>query len=255
MIPSGWRLIILQQGVWEVAPASGPCVDFVLIKLHTAWTGPPTATTLLSLHRRTQGKTHNPSHYMPFRCLQVSSQALFYFYVLLTLLFACYTPSLSELGAWTQNEYRLFGNHLLAVRQQSLVHFVLLYGRLFLVFVCFTAAYSMPVRPAFIHNDKLFSTWWPSLLKLLQSGAKLALMTWKGLGEAVIQWPSSSQAAAQWPWERDIKGTKTSLLTLSSSGIVAHSHSCALHPALSLVPSPPSLLSWCFDPSKQVETL
>lgn len=122
---------------------------------------------------------------------------------------------------WTQNCVAwLFGSHLPAVRQQSLVNFVLLNGRLFLSFVYFTAVYSMPVRPAFLHNDKLFSTWWPSLLKLRQSGARLALMTWKGLGAAVTQWPSSSQAAAQWPWERDIKGTKTSLLTLSSSSIV-----------------------------------
>lgn len=160
-----------------------------------------------------------------------------------------------EHGHKMNKELWLFGNHLLAVRQQSLVNFVLLNGRLFLSFLDFTAVYSMPVRPAFIHNDELFSTWWPSLLKLLQSGARLALMTWKGLGAAVIQWPSSSQAAAQWPWERDIKGAKTSLLTLSSSSIVPHSHSRALHPAVSLVPSPPSLLSWCFDPSKQVETL
>lgn len=162
---------------------------------------------------------------------------------------------LLEHGHKMNTDLWLFGNHLLAVRQQSLVNFVLLNHHIFLSFVYFTAAYSMPVRPAFVHNCKLFSTWWPSLLKLLQSGAKLALMTWKGLGAAVIQWPSSSQAAAQWPWERDIKGTKTSLLTLSSSSIVPHSHSCALHPAVSLVPSSPSLLSWCFDPSKQVETL
>lgn len=52
----------------------------------------------------------------------------------------------------------------------------------------------MPVRPAFIHNDKLFSTWWPSLLKLLQSGARLALMTWKGLGQ---QWFSDPQVLKQ----------------------------------------------------------
>lgn len=48
--------LFYSKGVWVVAPVSGPCVDIVLIKLHTAWKGPPTATMLLPLHWRTQRK-------------------------------------------------------------------------------------------------------------------------------------------------------------------------------------------------------
>lgn len=63
IITSRWRLIILQQGVWEVAPVSELSVEAVLIKLHTAGKGPPTDTAPLILHLRTKGKTHNLSCY------------------------------------------------------------------------------------------------------------------------------------------------------------------------------------------------
>lgn len=92
-----------------------------------------------------------------------------------------------------------------------------------------------------IHKDKLFSTWWPSLLKLLQPGASLAVMTSKGPGAAVIQWPSSTQAAAQQTSEKYIKETKASLLTFSSSPIVPYSPSYALHLSVCLALSPPLL--------------
>lgn len=60
IIPSRWRLIILQQGVWEVAPVSELSVEAVLIKLHTAGKGPPTDTALLTLHLRTKRKNTQP---------------------------------------------------------------------------------------------------------------------------------------------------------------------------------------------------
>lgn len=63
IIPSRWRLIILQQGVWEAAPVSELSVEAVLIKLHAAGKGPPADMALLTLHLRTKGKTHNLSHY------------------------------------------------------------------------------------------------------------------------------------------------------------------------------------------------
>jgi len=62
-IPSRWRLIILQQGVWEVAPVSELSVDAVLIKLHTAGKGPPPDMAPLTLHSRTTRKTHQLSWY------------------------------------------------------------------------------------------------------------------------------------------------------------------------------------------------
>lgn len=65
IIPSRWRLIILQQGVWEVAPVSELSVEAVLIKLHTVGKGPPTDMAHRSLFTWGQkGKTlHNLSNY------------------------------------------------------------------------------------------------------------------------------------------------------------------------------------------------
>lgn len=54
-------------------------------------------------------------------------------------------------------------------------------------------------------------------------------MTFKGMGTTVIQWPSSTQKAAWQTSEKYIKGTKASLLTLSSFPIVPQSPSLNLH--------------------------
>lgn len=56
IIPSHWRLIILQQGVWEVAPVSELDVEAVLIKLHAAGKGAPTDMARLTLHLRIKEK-------------------------------------------------------------------------------------------------------------------------------------------------------------------------------------------------------
>lgn len=58
IIPSHWRLIILQRGVWEAAPVSELSAEAVLIKHHTAGKGPPADTALLTLHFGTKRGKH-----------------------------------------------------------------------------------------------------------------------------------------------------------------------------------------------------
>lgn len=168
MIPSGWRLIILQQGVWEVAPVSGPCVDFVLIKLHTAWRGPPTATMLFTLHWRTQRKTHNLSFYTKslntLRYFEVSSQARFYFGALFMQLLDIILHHVDILEHKHRINIDLCSILIWKLSSGRWVNFVLLSGWLFLCSpICFAAVYSMPARWTFIYNYlmKSFSTWWP----------------------------------------------------------------------------------------------
>lgn len=75
------------------------------------------------------------------------------------------------------------------------------------------------------------------MLKFLQPGTSLAVMTSEDLRATVIQWPSSTQTAAQQTSDKYIKETTASLLTLSSSPIVPYSSAITLHLSLCLAVS------------------
>lgn len=83
-IPTHWRLIILQQGVWEAAQVSELRVGAVLIKLHTpvkGWHGAAYSTCEAFSQNTTHFLRENLSqgHHLFFKCVFFSLSLLSYF--------------------------------------------------------------------------------------------------------------------------------------------------------------------------------
>lgn len=106
-----------------------------------------------------------------------------------------------------------------------------------------------PTRQTVIHGDKLFSTWWPYLLKLTPVRSKSVCNDMEGPGG------SSDLVTLKFLSSRTVDPPRDTLKEQKHPFSLAHhlTLSLTLHLSVSLVPSPPSLLSWCFGPSKQVE--